>query len=137
MSVFLSKKDGKNKKPSQEFSSITVQIAGIFLATVGILWLLSLVTFSPADPVLLFPHSPSQLVADNAVGLVGSTAAFSLLKVVGGGIICGASVVGGIRTDGALVGTAARDDCWAGGRIVSDPVRECFAASAIFTSSHD
>lgn len=85
MSVFLSKKDGKNKKPSQEFSSITVQIAGIFLATVGILWLLSLVTFSPADPVLLFSHSSSQLVADNAVGIVGSTAAFSLLKVVGGG----------------------------------------------------
>ncbi len=85
MSVFLSKKDGKNKKPSQEFSSITVQIAGIFLATVGILWLLSLVTFSPADPVLLFPHSASQLVSDNAVGLVGSTVAFSLLKVVGGG----------------------------------------------------
>ena len=85
MSVFLSKKDGKNKNPPQEFSSITVQIVGIFLATVGILWLLSLVTFSPADPVLLFPHSSSQLVADNAVGLVGSTAAFSLLKVVGGG----------------------------------------------------
>ena len=85
MSIFPSKKDGKNKKPSQEFSSVTVQIGGIFLATVGILWGLSLLTFSPADPVLLFPHSSPQLVSDNAVGIVGSTAAFSLLKMVGGG----------------------------------------------------
>ncbi len=85
MSVFPSKKVVKSKKTSQETTSLTVQIAGVFLATVGILWLLSLLTFSPADPVLLFPHSSSQLVPDNAVGLVGSTAAFSLLTVVGGG----------------------------------------------------
>jgi len=85
VSIFLSKKEVKNKKPSQEFSSVTIQIAGIFLATVGILWWLSLLTFSPADPVLLFPNSSSQLISDNAVGIVGSTAAFSLLKTVGGG----------------------------------------------------
>ncbi len=85
MSIFPSKKDGKKKKPSKETSSLTVQITGVFLATVGILWLLSLLTFSPADPVLLFPHSSMQPMPDNAVGLVGSTAAFSLLTVVGGG----------------------------------------------------
>ena len=85
MSIFPSKKVVKNKKASQETSSLTVQIAGVFLATVGILWLLSLLTFSPADPVLLFPHSSSQPVPDNAVGLVGSTVAFSLLTMVGGG----------------------------------------------------
>jgi S-DNA-T family DNA segregation ATPase FtsK/SpoIIIE len=85
MSIFPSKKVIKNKKPAPETSSLTVQIAGVFLATVGILWLLSLLTYSPADPVLLFPHSSSQPVPDNAVGLVGSTLAFSLLKMVGGG----------------------------------------------------
>ena len=85
MSIFPSKKEPKKKPPSQETSSLTVQIAGVFLATVGILWFLSLLTFSPNDPVLLFPHSTSQSVPDNAVGLVGSTAAFSLLTVVGGG----------------------------------------------------
>lgn len=85
MSIFPSKKVIKHKKPPPETSSLTVQIAGIFLATVGILWLLSLLTFSPADPVLLFPHSSTQLIPDNAVGLVGSTLAFSLLKAVGGG----------------------------------------------------
>ncbi len=85
MSIFPSKKDGKKKKPAKETSSLTVQITGVFLATVGILWLLSLLTFSPADPVLLFPHSSTQPMPDNAVGLVGSTAAFSLLTVVGGG----------------------------------------------------
>ncbi len=85
MSIFPSKKESKKKKPPQEISSLTVQIAGVFLATVGILWLLSLLTFSPADPVLLFPHSSAQSIPDNAVGLVGSTAAFSLLTMVGGG----------------------------------------------------
>ncbi len=85
MSIFPSKKEVKKKKAPQESSSLTVQITGVFLATVGILWLLSLLTFSPADPVLFFPHSSSQLVPDNAVGLVGSTLAFSLLKMVGGG----------------------------------------------------
>ncbi len=85
MSIFPSKKVVKNKKPPQETSSLTVQITGVFLATVGILWLLSLLTYSPADPVLWFPHSSAQQVPDNAVGLVGSTLAFSLLKMVGGG----------------------------------------------------
>jgi len=85
MSIFPSKKEPKKKQPSQETSSLTVQIAGVFMATVGILWFLSLLTFSPDDPVLLFPHSTSQSVPDNAVGLVGSTAAFSLLTMVGGG----------------------------------------------------
>ncbi len=85
MSIFPSKKEGKKKKPSKGTSSLTVQITGVFLSTVGLLWLLSLLTFSPADPVLLFPHSSSQGVPDNAVGLVGSTVAFSLLSIVGGG----------------------------------------------------
>ncbi len=85
MSIFPSKKEAKKKKTPQESSSLTVQIAGVFLATAGILWLLSLLTFSSTDPVLFFPHSSSQLVPDNAVGLVGSTLAFSLLKMLGGG----------------------------------------------------
>ncbi len=85
MSIFPSKKEQKKKKVVQETSSLTVQIAGVFLATVGILWLLSLLTFSPNDPVLLFPHSSTQLMPDNAVGLVGSTVAYSLLTAVGGG----------------------------------------------------
>ena len=85
MSIFPSKNGGKKKKASPKTSVLTVQITGVFLATVGLLWLLSLLTFSPADPVLLFPHSSSQLAPDNAVGLVGSTLAFSLLTIVGGG----------------------------------------------------
>ncbi len=85
MSIFPNKKEGKKKKPVKEDSSLTVQITGVFLATVGILWLLSLLTFSPADPVLFFPHSSTQPMPDNAVGLVGSTVAFSLLAIVGGG----------------------------------------------------
>ena len=85
MSIFPSKKEIKNKKAVPGTSSLAVQIAGVFLATVGILWLLSLWTFSPADPVLFFPHSSSNPVPENAVGLVGSTVAFFLLHIVGGG----------------------------------------------------
>ena len=75
----------KGKQQPREISSLTIQIVGIFLATVGILFLLSILTFSPADPVLLFPHSSTDGVLKNAVGLMGSTAAFSLFAVVGGG----------------------------------------------------
>ncbi len=87
MSIFPNKNGVKNKKKkaSRETSSLTVQIIGVFLATAGILWLLSLLTFSQSDPVLLFTHSSSQLIPENAVGLVGSTAAFSLFTMVGGG----------------------------------------------------
>ena len=85
MSSFPSKKLAKSKKSSPEPSSLTVQIAGIFLATVGILWCLSLWTFSPADPVLFSSDPSSQMVAENAVGIVGSTMAFVLLMTVGGG----------------------------------------------------
>jgi len=85
MSIFPSKKVAKGKQQPREISSLNIQIVGIFLATVGILCLLSILTFSPADPVLLFPHSSPDGVLKNAVGLMGSTAAFSLFTVVGGG----------------------------------------------------
>jgi DNA segregation ATPase FtsK/SpoIIIE, S-DNA-T family len=85
MSIFPSKKVVKGKQQPRGFSALTTQIVGIFLATVGILCLLSILTFSPTDPVLLFPHSSPDGVLNNAVGLMGSTAAFSLFTVVGGG----------------------------------------------------
>jgi len=85
MSIFLSKKVVKGKQQPQGISALTIQIVGIFLATVGILCLLSILTFSPADPVLLFPNSSADGVLNNAVGLMGSTAAFSLFTIVGGG----------------------------------------------------
>jgi S-DNA-T family DNA segregation ATPase FtsK/SpoIIIE len=85
MSIFPSKKVVKGKQQAREISSLNIQIVGVFLATVGILCLLSILTFSPDDPVLLFPDSSPDGVLNNAVGLMGSTAAFSLFTVVGGG----------------------------------------------------
>jgi S-DNA-T family DNA segregation ATPase FtsK/SpoIIIE len=85
MSIFPSKKVVKGKQQPREISSLTIQIVGIFLATVGILCLLSILTFSPTDPVLLFSNASPDGVPNNAVGLMGSTAAFSLFTVVGGG----------------------------------------------------
>ncbi len=87
MSIFPSKKEVKGKSQPREFSSLTIQIVGIFLATVGILCLLSLYTFSPSDPVLFFPHSTSESVPINAVGLMGSTTAFSFFAILGGGAL--------------------------------------------------
>ena len=130
MSIFPSKKVVKNKKASQETSSLTVQIAGVFLATVGILWLLSLLTFSSNDPVLLFPHSSSQAVPDNAVGLVGSTVAFAMLTMVGGGAFVVPLILVGFGLTVLWVGTPSGDSSRDGWLVVRDLVGECLVSPA-------
>ncbi|MEE8124674.1 MAG: DNA translocase FtsK 4TM domain-containing protein [Nitrospirales bacterium] len=85
MSIFPNKKNTPTKALPREFSSLTIQVVGILVATLGILCLLSILTFSPADPILFFEDSSSNLIPNNAVGLMGSTTAFSLFEVVGGG----------------------------------------------------
>ena len=85
MSIFPNKKNTPTKALPREFSSLTIQVVGILVATLGILCLLSILTFSPADPILFFEDSSPNLIPNNAVGLMGSTTAFSLFEVVGGG----------------------------------------------------
>jgi DNA segregation ATPase FtsK/SpoIIIE, S-DNA-T family len=85
MSIFPSTKGNSTKNPTKEFSVLTTQIVGIFIATLGILGLLSMATFSPADPILFIEKPSSNVFPENAVGVMGATLAFSLLNAVGGG----------------------------------------------------
>ncbi len=136
MSIFPSKKVVKGKQQPREISSLTIQIVGIFLATVGILCLLSILTFSPTDPVLLFSNASPDGVPNNAVGLMGSTAAFSLFTVVGGGAFVVPLLFVGFGTQCPLVRTVEGDHRRMGGIVIGHPVCECFVALAIFDHCH-
>ncbi|GJL68454.1 MAG: DNA translocase FtsK [Nitrospirales bacterium] len=116
MSIFPSSKSKPTKDQPKGFSILTTQVVGILLATLGILGLLSMATFSPADPILFVDHSSSNSVPENAVGPIGATLAFSLLTVVGGGayvvplllVLLGLSVLWGEKiriTTGGLLGS--------------------------------
>jgi len=116
MSIFPSSKNRPTKGQPKEFSVLTTQVVGILLATLGILGLLSMATFSPADPILFGEHSSSRTFPENAVGLIGATLAFSLLTIVGGGayvvplllVVLGLSVLWGEKlriTSGSLLGS--------------------------------
>ncbi|MBA3611523.1 MAG: DNA translocase FtsK 4TM domain-containing protein, partial [Nitrospirales bacterium] len=116
MSIFPSSKSKPTKDQSKGFSILTTQVVGIVLATLGILGLLSMATFSPADPILFVDHPSSNSVPENAVGPIGATLAFSLLTVVGGGayvvplllVMLGLSVLWGEKirmTSGSLLGS--------------------------------
>ncbi len=116
MSIFPSSKSKPGKDQPKEFSVLTTQVVGILIATLGILGLLSMGTFSPADPVLFFEHSFSNSFPENAVGLIGATLAYSLLSMVGGGayvmplllVVLGLSVLWGEKlqiTSGSLLGS--------------------------------
>ena len=85
MSIFPNKKGPQAKAPPPKISSLTIQVVGIGVATLGILCLLSILTFSPGDPILFLEDSSPHPIPNNAVGLMGSTIAFSLFTVVGGG----------------------------------------------------
>jgi S-DNA-T family DNA segregation ATPase FtsK/SpoIIIE len=115
MSIFPSSKSKPAKEKPKEFSVLTAQVVGILLATLGILGLLSMATFSPADPILFVEHSSSNSFPENAVGLIGATLAFSLITIVGGGayvvplvlVVLGLSVLWGEKlriTSGSLLG---------------------------------
>src|SRR5690606_10653518 len=102
MSIFPSTKSKNVKSPPKEPSVITTQIVGILTITSGILSLLSVATFSPADPVLFFVEKPfSGNLPDNAVGWIGATLAFFLFMLLGNGaylvplllILVGVSIV--------------------------------------------
>ncbi|MDH5699342.1 MAG: DNA translocase FtsK 4TM domain-containing protein [Nitrospirota bacterium] len=116
MSIFPSSKSKPAKDQPKEFSVLTTQVVGILVATLGILGLLSMATFSPADPILFLEHSSSNSFPENAVGLIGATLAFSLLTIVGGGayvvpllfVLLGVSVLWGEKlriTSGSLLGS--------------------------------
>ncbi|MEO6202383.1 MAG: DNA translocase FtsK 4TM domain-containing protein [Nitrospirales bacterium] len=116
MSIFPSSKSKSIKDQPKGFSILTTQVVGIVLATLGILGLLSMATFSPADPILFVDHPSSNAVPENAVGPIGATLAFSLLTVVGGGayvvplflVMLGLSVLWGEKirmTSGSFLGS--------------------------------
>lgn len=116
MSIFPSSKSKAPKDQPKGFSILTTQVVGILLATLGILGLLSMATFSPADPILFVDHPSSNSVPENAVGPIGATLAFSLLTVVGGGayvvplllVMLGLGVLWGEKiriTSGSLLGS--------------------------------
>jgi DNA segregation ATPase FtsK/SpoIIIE, S-DNA-T family len=116
MGIFPSSKTKPAKDQTKEFSVLTTQVVGILLATSGILGLLSMVTFSPADPILFFEHPSLNSFPENSVGLIGATLAFSLLTIVGGGayvvplllVVLGLSVLWGEKlriTSGSLLGS--------------------------------
>ncbi len=85
MSIFPSTKGKGAKATRKPLSSLTTQICGILLVTMGILCLLSVATFSPMDPILFVEDPASSAVPQNAVGLIGSTVSYLLLTVTGGG----------------------------------------------------
>lgn len=87
MSVFPSSKSKPTKDQPKGFSVLTTQVVGILVATLGILGLLSLATFSPSDPILFAEQPSSNSIPENAVGLIGATLAFSLLTMAGGGLM--------------------------------------------------
>jgi S-DNA-T family DNA segregation ATPase FtsK/SpoIIIE len=116
MSIFPSSKSKPTKDQTKEFSVLTTQVVGILVATFGILGLLSMATFSPADPILFVEHPSLNSFPENAVGLIGATLAFSLLTIVGGGayvvplllVVLGLSVLWGEKlriTSGSLLGS--------------------------------
>ena len=116
MSVFPSSKSKPTKDQPKGFSVLTTQVVGILVATLGILGLLSLATFSPSDPILFAEPPSSNSIPENAVGLIGATLAFSLLTMAGGGayvvpcllIVLGLSVLWGEKlriTSGSLLGS--------------------------------
>lgn len=116
MSVFPSSKSKPTKDQPKGFSVLTTQVVGILVATLGILGLLSLATFSPSDPILFAEQPSSNSIPENAVGLIGATLAFSLLTMAGGGayvvpcllIVLGLSVLWGEKlriTSGSLLGS--------------------------------
>ena len=116
MSIFPNSKSKPTKDQPKEFSVLTSQVVGILVATLGILGLLSMATFSPADPILFAEHLSSNPFPENAVGLMGATLAFSLLTIVGGGayvvplllVVLGLSVLWGEKlriTSGSLLGS--------------------------------
>jgi DNA segregation ATPase FtsK/SpoIIIE, S-DNA-T family len=116
MSVFPSSKSKPTKDQPRGFSVLTTQVVGILVATLGILGLLSLATFSPSDPILFAEPPSSNSIPENAVGLIGATLAFSLLTMAGGGayvvpcllIVLGLSVLWGEKlriTSGSLLGS--------------------------------
>ncbi|MGE0473698.1 MAG: DNA translocase FtsK [Nitrospirales bacterium] len=85
MSIFPSAKGRVEQSKTREPSLVTTQVVGVVVLTMGILFGLSILTFSREDP-LLFGSSlhDANPVPQNAVGLIGATLAFWLFEWLGG-----------------------------------------------------
>ncbi len=85
MSIFPSTKNPKPPERPKEVSLVTTQVVGIVTVTLGVLCGLSVLTFSPEDPILfaMAPGDPNAMPR-NAIGLVGATLAFLLFELLGG-----------------------------------------------------
>ena len=85
MSIFPNNKNRQEKAKPQEISLVTTQVVGVVFLTLGVLCGLSVLTFFPDDPILFdsLRQAPGK-VLHNAVGLIGSTLAFSLFELLGG-----------------------------------------------------
>ncbi len=85
MSIYPSTKGRSDKAKTTEISLVTTQVVGIIVITLGVLFGLSIVTFSPDDPLLFDASlSDSKRSPHNAIGLIGATLAFSLFELLGG-----------------------------------------------------
>ncbi|MFQ5990997.1 MAG: DNA translocase FtsK 4TM domain-containing protein [Nitrospiraceae bacterium] len=88
MAPATTSKRGDSRGASRRLSRLRYEVIGVVLITIGLMVLLSLVSFSPTD-THLFGVSSSELGApensQNLIGTVGATIAAALFWMVGGG----------------------------------------------------
>jgi len=87
MGASTTAKRGDARSASRQPSHLQREVIGILLIALGLLALLSLVSFSPGDPTLLGPSlsgPPSPSSTQNMIGTVGANLAGTLFWLVGG-----------------------------------------------------
>ena len=90
MSIFPSAQRNTQKGKNLKTSTISGQVMGVVLLTVGVMVFLSVVSFVPEDPLLFVDQEHDvgtlngQMTPQNLIGVVGSTLAFLLFALFGG-----------------------------------------------------